>query len=103
MRSLAMRFLRDVLPDNFNGVGRQGLHGLCQRLSWKALAPGIKEFLSRQKRPLLQALEPNRRNLRTPLLRSASLEQRTPCGLHLDGRRPDEGRRTVGQARPALG
>lgn len=48
-QKLAMRFLRDVLPESFNGSEGRALHGLCQRLGWKALAPGIQAFLFRQK------------------------------------------------------
>lgn len=48
-KKLAMRFLRDVFPENFNGSEGQALHGLCQRLGWKAIAPGIQEFLFQQK------------------------------------------------------
>jgi predicted 2-oxoglutarate/Fe(II)-dependent dioxygenase YbiX len=48
-KKLAMRFLRDVLPANFNGSEGKALHGLCQRMGWKALVPGILAFLSQQK------------------------------------------------------
>ena len=44
-----MRFLRDVLPKNFNGSEGKALHELCQRIGWKALAPAIREFLAQQK------------------------------------------------------
>ncbi len=46
---LAMRFLRDVLPKSFNGSEGKALHGLCQRIGWKALTPAIQEFLAHQK------------------------------------------------------
>ena len=46
---LAMRFLRDVLPKSFNGSEGEALHGLCQRIGWKALTPAIQEFLGHQK------------------------------------------------------
>lgn len=46
---LAMRFVSDVLPKSFNGSEGRALHGLCQRIGWKALAPAIQEFLARQK------------------------------------------------------
>jgi 2-oxoglutarate-Fe(II)-dependent oxygenase superfamily protein len=48
-KKLAMRFLREVLPENFNGSEGKALLGLCQRLGWKAMAPGIQEFLFQQK------------------------------------------------------
>lgn len=46
---LATRFLRDVFPTGFNGSEGKALHGLCQRMGWKALTPAIQEFLSQQK------------------------------------------------------
>ncbi len=46
---LAMRFLRDVFPESFNGSEGKALHGLCQHIGWKALAAAIQKFLSRQK------------------------------------------------------
>jgi hypothetical protein len=46
---LAIRFLRDVLPKSFNGSEGKALHGLCQRIGWKALTPAIQEFLALQK------------------------------------------------------
>ena len=48
-KKLAMRFLRDVFPENFNGSEGKALHGLCQRVGWKALVPGILAFLTQQK------------------------------------------------------
>ncbi len=48
-KKLALRFLRGVFPENFNGSEGKALHGLCQRLGWKALVPGIQEFLVQQK------------------------------------------------------
>ncbi|HYV38767.1 MAG TPA: 2OG-Fe(II) oxygenase, partial [Gemmataceae bacterium] len=46
---LALRFVRDVLPSSFNGSEGRALHGLCQHIGWKALAPAIQEFLAQQK------------------------------------------------------
>lgn len=51
-KKLAVRFLREVFPENFNGSEGKALHGLCQRVGWKALVPGIRVFLSQQKPPL---------------------------------------------------
>jgi hypothetical protein len=48
-KKLAVRFLRDVFPEDFNGSEGKALHGLCQRVGWKALVPGIRTFLSQQK------------------------------------------------------
>jgi hypothetical protein len=48
-KKLALRFLRDVFPENFNGSEGKALHGLCQRVGWKAIVPGIQEFLFQQK------------------------------------------------------
>jgi hypothetical protein len=48
-KKLAMQFLCDVFPGNFTGSEGKALCGLCQRLGWKALVPGIQEFLSEQK------------------------------------------------------
>jgi hypothetical protein len=38
-----------VFPENFNGSEGKALHGLCQRVGWKALAPAIQAFLAHQK------------------------------------------------------
>lgn len=46
---LAKRFLCDVFPESFNGSEGKALHGLCQRIGWKTLAPAVQEFLSKQK------------------------------------------------------
>lgn len=46
---LALRFLRDIFAEHFNGSEGKALHGLCQRLGWKAMVPGIQEFLFQQK------------------------------------------------------
>lgn len=48
-KKLAVRFLRDVFPESFNGSEGKSLHGLCQRVGWKALVPGILAFLSQQR------------------------------------------------------
>lgn len=48
-KKLALRFLCDVFPENFDGSEGKALHGLCQRVGWKTLVPGIREFLSQQK------------------------------------------------------
>jgi len=48
-QKLAMRFLREIFRENFNGSEGKALHGLCQRLGWKAMAPAIQEVLSHQK------------------------------------------------------
>lgn len=47
--TLAMRFVSDVLPKSFNGSEGRALHGLCQRIGWKALTPAIQAFLAHQK------------------------------------------------------
>lgn len=48
-KTLALRFLRDVFPENFNGSEGEALYGLCQRLGWKTTVPGVQAFLSHQK------------------------------------------------------
>jgi hypothetical protein len=48
-KDLALRFLRDIFAEHFNGSEGKALHGLCQRLGWKAMVPGIQEFLFQQK------------------------------------------------------
>ena len=48
-KELALRFLREIFAEHFNGSEGKALHGLCQRLGWKAMAPGNQEVLSHQK------------------------------------------------------
>ncbi|MCI0541283.1 MAG: hypothetical protein L0Z50_39285, partial [Verrucomicrobiales bacterium] len=48
-QKLAIRFLRDVLPESFNGSEGRAIQELCQSIGWKALAPGIQKFLFQQK------------------------------------------------------
>jgi hypothetical protein len=46
---LATRFVGEVFPTSFNGSEGRALHGLCQRIGWKTLAPAIQQFLAHQK------------------------------------------------------
>ena len=47
---LAVRFVRDVLPANFNGSEGKSLARLCRRIGWDVLGPHLLDFLIRQNR-----------------------------------------------------
>ena len=46
---LVQRFLRDVLPKDFDGSEGKVLHRLCQRFGWGTFAPALREFVVQQK------------------------------------------------------
>jgi hypothetical protein len=46
---LAQRFLRDVLPKDFDGSEGQAVFRLCQRFGWGPFAATLRAFISQQK------------------------------------------------------
>jgi hypothetical protein len=46
---LALRYLRDVLPKDYNANDGKPLHKLCLRLGWERLGPVIRDFIALQK------------------------------------------------------
>jgi hypothetical protein len=46
---LVERFLRDILPKDFDGSEGKALHRLCQRFGWRHCAAAIQNFLAQQK------------------------------------------------------
>jgi hypothetical protein len=46
---LVERFLRDVLPKDFDGSEGKALHRLCQRFGWETCGAALHNFLAQQK------------------------------------------------------
>ncbi|HUY31156.1 MAG TPA: 2OG-Fe(II) oxygenase [Pirellulales bacterium] len=45
---LAQRFIRDLLPKDFDGSEGHALHQLCRRFGWQPLAAELRNFISQQ-------------------------------------------------------
>jgi len=46
---LVERFIRDVLPKDFDGSEGNSLHRLCERSGWEPLGAALRDFLAQQK------------------------------------------------------
>jgi len=46
--TLAERFVREVLPVDYDGSEGKGLLKVCERFGWDTLAPGLQNFLAQQ-------------------------------------------------------
>ena len=46
---LAERFVREILPKEFDGSEGKPLHRLCRRFGWEPFAAPFRDFLAQQK------------------------------------------------------